>query len=79
MAIDIRWPIDYQLIESLKVDIKDADQFPARKIYEEVLPQVVKDNCNIHYHRSSPYSGYDKPTTDQTNGDLHQCTWSVTR
>lgn len=55
------------------MNLNDAEQFPARKIYEEVLPQIVEDNCTIPYHRSSPYSGYEKPTTDQTNGDLHQC------
>lgn len=49
--------------------------FPARFIYERVLPEVVATHSNIHYHRSSPYSGYGKPTTDKQYGDLHQ--WNV--
>ena len=47
--------------------------FPARHIYERLLPSVVAANCEIFYHRSSPYSGFGQVTTDKTNGDLHQC------
>jgi len=71
---------DYQLAESINaIDYSDETsdfrkgKFPARYIYERVLPQVTADNCDIHYHRSSPYSGFKKPTTDKTNGDMHQC------
>lgn len=47
--------------------------FPARHIYERLLPSVVEQFSNIHYHRSSPYSGFGKTTTDKNHGDLHQC------
>ena len=75
---------DYQLAESCKLqldysdeksDFRDTD-FPARYIYERLLPSVVGRLTDIHYHRSSPYSGFGKPTTDRTYGDLHQCTLS---
>lgn len=47
--------------------------FPARYIYERVLPTVVEEHSDIYYHRGSPYSGYGKVTTDRTLGDIHQC------
>lgn len=74
---------DYQVAESLKLELDyDADpnkvdfrktNFPARYIYEIVLPEVVGRLSDTHYHRASPYSGYGKPTTDRTYGDIHQC------
>ena len=74
------WP-DYQLAESsgLELDYDDEKSdyrntnFPARYIYENVLPEVVRDYSDIHYHRGSPYSGHGRPTTDANYGDLHQC------
>ncbi|KAG8704957.1 hypothetical protein FRC11_009435, partial [Ceratobasidium sp. 423] len=76
---------DYQVAESLKLELDyDADpnevdfrktNFPARYIYEVVLPEVVERFSDTHYHRASPYSGYGKPTTDRTFGDIHQ--WNV--
>ncbi|TCD70426.1 hypothetical protein EIP91_003507 [Steccherinum ochraceum] len=74
---------DYQVAESYKLDLDYDDEhsdfrktnFPARHIYERLLPSVVEKFSDIHYHRSSPYSGYGKPTTDKTYGDLHQ--WNV--
>ncbi|EMD40849.1 glycoside hydrolase family 2 protein [Gelatoporia subvermispora B] len=74
---------DYQLAESCKLDLDYSDEksdfrntsFPARYIYERLLPSVVERLCDIHYHRSSPYSGFGKATTDQNYGDLHQ--WNV--
>ena len=73
--------VDYQIAESFKLDLDYNDEksdfrktnFPARHIYERLLPSVVSKFSNIHYHRSSPYSGYGKPTTDKQHGDLHQC------
>ena len=73
---------DYQVAESLNLELDYADEtsdfrktnFPARHIYERLLPAVVEKFSNIHYHRSSPYSGFGKPTTDKQHGDLHQCT-----
>ncbi|CDO71388.1 Glycoside Hydrolase Family 2 protein [Trametes cinnabarina] len=74
---------DYQIAESLKLELDYEDEksdfrktnFPARYIYERLLPSVVERLCDIHYHRSSPYSGFGKPTTDRNYGDLHQ--WNV--
>ncbi|KAK7470699.1 hypothetical protein VKT23_002121 [Stygiomarasmius scandens] len=74
---------DYQIAESFKLDLDYSDEtsdfrqtsFPARYIYERTLPEIVKNFSDIFYHRSSPYSGQGKPTTDQTLGDLHQ--WNV--
>ena len=73
---------DYQIAESLKLELDYNDEtsdfrktnFPARHIYERLLPSIVEKFSNIHYHRSSPYSGFGKPTTDKQYGDLHQCT-----
>ncbi|KAH9077149.1 beta-mannosidase [Lactarius deliciosus] len=74
---------DYQLAEQSGLDLNYDDEesdfrktsFPARHIYERVLPAIVKEHSDIHYHRGSPYSGHGKATTDQTYGDLHQ--WNV--
>ncbi|OCH90937.1 glycoside hydrolase family 2 protein [Obba rivulosa] len=74
---------DYQLAESCKLKLDYSDEksdfrntdFPARYIYERLLPSVVEGLCDIHYHRSSPYSGFGKVTTDSNYGDLHQ--WNV--
>ncbi|EEB89673.1 hypothetical protein MPER_12203 [Moniliophthora perniciosa FA553] len=74
---------DYQIAESFKLELDYSDEtsdfrttnFPARHIYERVLPTLVEKLSDIHYHRSSPYSGQGQPTTDRTLGDLHQ--WNV--
>ncbi|KAF8897495.1 glycoside hydrolase family 2 protein [Infundibulicybe gibba] len=74
---------DYQLAESLNLQLDYSDEksdfrktnFPARHIYERLLPDVVTKLCNIHYHRASPYSGCGKITTDRAFGDIHQ--WNV--
>ena len=73
--------IDYQIAESLNLELDYSDEhsdyrktnFPARFIYERVLPSVVEEYSDIHYHRGSPYSGQGQPTTDRTLGDMHQC------
>ncbi|GFZ45160.1 Beta-mannosidase B [Saitozyma sp. JCM 24511] len=71
---------DYQVAEALGVmDYNDNSgeymhtKFPARQIYEVILPEVVGRLSNIHYHRSSPYGGKD--SRDPTVGDIHQ--WNV--
>ncbi|KAJ6599110.1 glycoside hydrolase family 2 protein [Mycena vulgaris] len=74
---------DYQIAESLKLELDYSDEksdyldtnFPARHIYERLLPAVVEELSDIFYHRGSPYSGQGKPTTDKAYGDLHQ--WNV--
>jgi beta-mannosidase len=78
---------DYQLIEryGLKYDVENTDpeawlktDFPARYIYEHLLPNIVSAECpHIPYHPSSPF-GNGKSTTlkiDPTVGDIHQ--WDV--
>ncbi|KAJ3030303.1 hypothetical protein HDV00_008983 [Rhizophlyctis rosea] len=72
---------DYQYAEqnNLEWDPKDLDgewektTFPARAIYERVLPSVVKEFAPLIPYK--PGSSYSEDTTDQTVGDVHQ--WSV--
>ncbi|WWC85605.1 uncharacterized protein L201_000469 [Kwoniella dendrophila CBS 6074] len=71
---------DYALAESIGVmDYNDnsgdymKSKFPARHIYEILLPEVVNRLSTIFYHRSSPYGGKD--SGDKTVGDIHQ--WNV--
>ncbi|KAM3433904.1 hypothetical protein NHJ13734_006244 [Beauveria thailandica] len=72
---------DYQVQERYKLDYdfenKDAEAwrkstFPARYIYEHLLPKIIseEDPHNI-YHPSSPW-GDGKPTADPNVGDIHQ-------
>lgn len=72
---------DYQVQERYKLDYdfdnKNPDDwlrssFPARYIYEHLLPMVVKEEDPYQiYHPSSPW-GDGKPTADATVGDIHQ-------
>lgn len=71
---------DYQIAEEQGVvDYNDESgdymhtKFPARHIYEIILPGVVQKLSNIFYWRSSPYGG--KTSGDLTVGDVHQ--WNV--
>jgi beta-mannosidase len=73
---------DYQVIESLGLEYDPDDlsgdwtetNFPARTIYETILPAVMKEYCpGVPYHPSSPWGG--KRTDDPTVGDIHQ--WNV--
>lgn len=58
-------------------------QFPARYIYEKILPSAIEAHGNgAIYHRGSPYGGvlgYGSPTgpsgADTERGDIHQ--WNV--
>jgi beta-mannosidase len=75
---------DYQVQEqcSLTYNYEDKDpqawlrsDFPARYIYEKLLPEVVAAQApHVPYHPGSPW-GDGKPTTDRTVGDMHQ--WNV--
>ncbi len=85
---------DYQVAESAGLtynyDDKNPDNwlktdFPARFIYEFLLPGIIHRECNlpdssrtegsgIRYHPGSPWGG-GKKTSDPTVGDLHQ--WNV--
>ncbi|KAJ3863761.1 glycoside hydrolase [Lentinula novae-zelandiae] len=64
---------DYQMI----LQWGDVKNFPAIKIYEDVLPSVVESLTHpvIPYHRGSPYGGKGWDTSDPTVGDVHQ--WNV--
>lgn len=72
---------DYQVQERYKLDYDYANKdpeawlkssFPARYIYEHLLPELLKehDPHNL-YHPSSPW-GDGKPWADLTVGDMHQ-------
>ncbi|KAK7931011.1 carbohydrate-binding module family 35 protein [Apiospora marii] len=79
---------DYQLVEryGLQYDPDDDEDpqswlktdFPARYIYEHLLPQVIAtETAGTPYHPSSPF-GNGKSTVlkvDPTIGDIHQ--WNV--
>lgn len=48
----------------------DHTNFPARKIYERVLPELCERLAgDVPYWRSSPYGG--KTSNDLTVGDTH--------
>ncbi|XXG97371.1 hypothetical protein Hte_003670 [Hypoxylon texense] len=76
---------DYQVQERYHLDYdyegdKDPQSwlkstFPARYIYEYLLPKIVKEEDPFMvYHPSSPW-GDGKHTTDNTVGDIHQ--WNI--
>ncbi|CAG8145479.1 unnamed protein product [Penicillium salamii] len=72
---------DYQVAESegLTYNYEDKDpaswlktDFPARYIYEKLLPEVVAEHSpNTFYHPGSPW-GDGKISSDKTVGDMHQ-------
>ncbi|OHF00516.1 glycosyl hydrolase family 2 [Colletotrichum orchidophilum] len=76
---------DYQVQEKYKLEYQyDEDKnpeswlkssFPARYLYEYLLPKVVEEESpHTVYHPSSPW-GDGKPTADPTVGDIHQ--WNI--
>ena len=75
---------DYQVQESANLTYDYADKnednwlksdFPARYIYESLLPKVIAaESPSIPYHPGSPW-GDGKISSDPTVGDLHQ--WNV--
>lgn len=72
----------YQESENLTYDYEDKNpenwlksDFPARYIYEKILPDACKELVpNTFYHPGSPW-GQGKDTHDATVGDIHQ--WNV--
>lgn len=74
---------DYQYAESENLTWNQNDHnaegwlktdFPARYIYEKILPDACKELVPAtHYHPGSPWGGVD--THDPTVGDIHQ--WNV--
>lgn len=77
---------DYQVAESVPLDWDPSDpspeswlktNFPARFLYEKLLPEVVSKYApGVFYHPGSPWGG-GKPTRDKTVGDIHQ--WNGNR
>ncbi|GJN88518.1 hypothetical protein Rhopal_001484-T1 [Rhodotorula paludigena] len=72
---------DYQIAEAegLEYDPQDSDgdwlrtNFPARELYERVLPSLVGELSDTFYWPGSPWGG--ETTRDQTEGDVH--VWDV--
>jgi beta-mannosidase len=74
VAESIPLELDYS-VEYPAVDFRKTS-FPARYIYEVLLPNLVAKHApDMYYHRGSPYSGSGKPSYDQKHGDIHQ--WNV--
>lgn len=75
---------DYQVQEQSKLTYDYADKnpdnwlktdFPARYIYEKILPEAAALECpTVPYHPGSPW-GDGKISSDPTVGDMHQ--WNV--
>ena len=75
---------DYQVQESVPLTYDYADKnednwlktdFPARYIYESLLPKTMLAECpSVPYHPGSPW-GDGKISSDPTVGDMHQ--WNV--
>ncbi|KAH8682052.1 glycoside hydrolase superfamily [Xylariales sp. PMI_506] len=74
---------DYQYAESENLTLDPNDHnpdnwlktdFPARYIYEKILPDVCNELIpSTHYHPGSPWGGVN--SSDPTVGDIHQ--WNV--
>ncbi|KAJ6147195.1 hypothetical protein N7497_009177 [Penicillium chrysogenum] len=77
---------DYQVAESegLTYNYEDKDpenwlktDFPARYIYEKLLPDVVAEySPGTFYHPGSPW-GDGKISSDPTVGDMHHVAWNA--
>ncbi|KAK4053707.1 hypothetical protein OIV83_001363 [Microbotryomycetes sp. JL201] len=68
--------LSYQIAESegaVSQNQGRCDKFPARRIYEKVLPEIVASLTDIYYHPGSPWGGTS--SSDVTVGDNHQ--WNV--
>lgn len=75
---------DYQVQEQYHLDYDSSNKdpeswlktnFPARYIYEKILPEAIQQECSTAvYHPGSPW-GDGKITSDPTVGDMHQ--WNV--
>lgn len=74
MILMIRYDASWCLVER-RTNVKqegpwDKTNFPARKIYERVLPEICERLAgDVPYWRSSPYGG--KTSNDVTVGDTH--------
>ncbi|TRM61591.1 glycoside hydrolase family 2 protein [Schizophyllum amplum] len=74
LVAEVIFKSDFDYHSDERTDFRTTE-FPARHIYERVLPSIVGKLSDVYYHPSSPYSGQGKPAMDQTLGDLHQ--WNV--
>ncbi|KAG8794684.1 hypothetical protein FRC17_008262, partial [Serendipita sp. 399] len=76
LAESIPLELDYS-VEWPSVDFRKTS-FPARYIYEVLLPEAIKKySPDTYYHRGSPYSGSGKRSDDKQYGDIHQ--WNASR
>ncbi|KAK2010778.1 family 2 glycosyl hydrolase [Colletotrichum eremochloae] len=70
-----RYGLEYRFDEDKDPKSWLKTSFPARYLYEYLLPKVVREESPLTtYHPSSPW-GDGKPTADPTVGDLHQ--WNI--
>lgn len=69
-----RYELKYEY-ENKDFEVMRKSTFPARYIYEHLLPTLMADeDPHIIYHPSSPW-GDSKPFADSTVGGIHQ--WMV--
>ncbi|CCG20510.1 late-stage biofilm-induced gene in C. albicans [Candida orthopsilosis Co 90-125] len=67
---------DYQIADALKLDKNNVSQFPAKPIYEDIIPVVLTTFANqVAYRFGSPYSDDVHSSYDLRFGDSHQ--WDV--
>ncbi|CAG8976836.1 hypothetical protein HYALB_00009101 [Hymenoscyphus albidus] len=73
-----RYGLEYRYKEDKEPESWLKTDFPARYIYEYLLPKVVSEEINgVPYHPSSPFGNGTSTVlkVDQTVGDVHQ--WNV--
>ncbi|KAJ3943132.1 uncharacterized protein N0V96_007366 [Colletotrichum fioriniae] len=70
-----RYQLEYRFEEDKDPESWLRSGFPARYLYEYLLPKIVEEESpHAVYHPSSPW-GDGKPTADPTIGDIHQ--WNI--
>ncbi|KAK1988839.1 family 2 glycosyl hydrolase [Colletotrichum cereale] len=70
-----RYRLEYRFDEDKDPESWLKSSFPARYLYEYLLPKIVREESpHTAYHPSSPW-GDGKHTADPTVGDLHQ--WNI--
>ncbi|KAJ0306733.1 hypothetical protein COL516b_004527 [Colletotrichum fioriniae] len=70
-----RYQLEYRFEEDKDPESWLRSGFPARYLYEYLLPKIVEEESpHAVYHPSSPW-GDGKPTADPTVGDIHQ--WNI--
>ncbi|KAK1623047.1 family 2 glycosyl hydrolase [Colletotrichum phormii] len=70
-----RYQLEYRFEEDKDPESWLRSGFPARYLYEYLLPKIVEEESPwAVYHPSSPW-GDGKPTADATVGDIHQ--WNI--